>query len=345
MDQFTKAVELVPTKDERAETVIQAFNDNIICRWGIPGRLLSDNGPSFRSVLVQSLCDSFNILKVFSTTYYPQGDGYAERFMRTLNNSLSTITSFTAHDWSRHLPALQFGYNIADHWATGHSPFFLNTGRVPSFGMAEGPGKTLSKHARQIRDVVSKAMRDAKNNLEVYHNSMMRQFNRKRHEHTLNVGDSVLIKLTPIERSKYPCRKLAPHWSSIKTIVSMSPNRSHMMVQDVATHKQERVNIHRALPLAHHWTPGPNATDTKARSELSSKDTWVGFPDGETKKVSESDQPVTRPTENLETTDNSHKDEIPPRVDSEECWVSISGSEKPEEGSSCWVSISSSEQE
>lgn len=123
VDHFTKHVELVPLKDQRASSVLNAFYSNILCRFGTPVELLSDNGPQFRSELIQALCTTFKIKKTFSSPYYPQGDGFVERFMRTLNNSLSTLTGESPRHWHLFLPGIQFAYNSTVHAATGISPF------------------------------------------------------------------------------------------------------------------------------------------------------------------------------------------------------------------------------
>ena len=135
VDQFTKWVELVATTDQTAPTVVKAFYERIICQHGCPLRLLSDNGPAFRAKLVEALCAHFSVKKIFATAYYPQGDGYAERFMRTLNNSLSALTAHTGEKWADYLCGVAFGYNIAEHTATGVSPFELNRGRLPYLPM------------------------------------------------------------------------------------------------------------------------------------------------------------------------------------------------------------------
>lgn len=48
VDQFSKYCELVPTKDQNDSTVVNEFYKNIVCRHGVPERLLTDNGKSFR---------------------------------------------------------------------------------------------------------------------------------------------------------------------------------------------------------------------------------------------------------------------------------------------------------
>lgn len=69
VDHFTKWVELYPTKDQLATTVVEEFYKNIICRHGAPLRLLSDNGPQYRAATVVHLCHLFGINKIFASTY------------------------------------------------------------------------------------------------------------------------------------------------------------------------------------------------------------------------------------------------------------------------------------
>ena len=112
MDQFTKWVELIPTQDQLATTVVQAFYTNIICRHGCPEYLLSDRGPQFSGALVDAMCAHFGIKKIFSSAYYPQGDGFAERFMRTMNNSLAALSREDPKHWHTYVPGLAFAYNL-----------------------------------------------------------------------------------------------------------------------------------------------------------------------------------------------------------------------------------------
>ena len=45
-DLFTKWVELIPVKDLHATTIAKAINDQIFCRFGLPGAMHFDNGKS-----------------------------------------------------------------------------------------------------------------------------------------------------------------------------------------------------------------------------------------------------------------------------------------------------------
>lgn len=158
VDHFTKWVELVPTSDQTAQTVVEQFFKRIICQHGCPEYLLSDNGPQFRSSAVDELCKNFGIRKIFSSAYYPQGDGYAERMMRTLNNSLAAMSSQCPFRWDAFLPGIQFAYNSASHEATGVSPFLATTGREPRV-----PGETAIAPNNEPQDLTVEYVRKLRN--------------------------------------------------------------------------------------------------------------------------------------------------------------------------------------
>jgi transposase InsO family protein len=253
MDQFTKWVELVATPDQTAATVVRAFYRHVLCRHGCPQRLLTDNGPSFRGELVRALCDEFRVAKVFSTAYYPQGDGYAERFMRTLNNSLAVLSREDPERWDEYLPGVQFGYNITEHAATGETPFALNYGRLPALVGGEGreaaePEGTVAAHVRRLRRAVRKAQDHARRCLEGYYGQMKARFDRGRRERDWAKGDLVLVRLSDRQRNQFPCPKLAPRWSDPRQLLEGGTGPT-LLVAD-GRGGAERINVHRLLPAA-----------------------------------------------------------------------------------------------
>ena len=289
VDQFTKWLELVPTPDQTAITVIRAFYTNVICRHGCPRRLLSDNGPSFRSHLLEALCKNFGIEKVFATAYYPQGDGYAERFMRTLNNSLSALTRHTAEDWSSFVPGIAFGYNITKHAATNVSPYELLRGMLPHLpGGGEEDQKAIAgqSYVKRLKSVISNATQRAIRSLTAYHEKMKRQYDKKAKERPLEVDAWVLVKCSDYERDKYPSRKLAPKWSEPTVVVEVSEDKATCVVRR-KDGRTERVNVNRLLPLGQDtWPlePKPKKVETTAttpaRRDSSGSEDWVYVPQG-----------------------------------------------------------------
>ncbi len=130
-DVFTKYTLAVPTRDQRAETVARVLVGEWFYRLGVPGRIHSDQGRNFESILVQHLCRLYNIKKSRTTPYHPAGNGQCERFNRTLHNLLRTLSPSRKRDWASCLPQVVYYYNTTPHQTTGESPYFLMFGQEP----------------------------------------------------------------------------------------------------------------------------------------------------------------------------------------------------------------------
>ena len=63
-----------------ATTIVNAFVNNWVCRYGVPIELHSDQGRNFESVVFKEMCEVCGIKKTRTTPLYPQSDGMIERF-------------------------------------------------------------------------------------------------------------------------------------------------------------------------------------------------------------------------------------------------------------------------
>ena len=256
-DHFTKWTEMIPTKDMLKETVCAEFLRNIVLRHGTPEKLLSDQGPQFKSNLLDAICTEFGVKKIFSSTYYPQGDGYAERMMRTMNDSLAILARGDPSEWDTYLPAIAFAYNTTEHAATGISPFLLNHGRLPAFPASHDldplpPGDTTAlAHARRVRHVVRDAVKRARAAIEGYWANYKRRYDKHRRPIELTKGDWVLVRLSKHEREKFPCLKLAPRWSRPAQIIRVLSSANTFVLSYAHEPAAEHtVNLHRLLPIS-----------------------------------------------------------------------------------------------
>jgi hypothetical protein len=272
VDHFTKWVELIPTADQTAMTVVQHFYERIICRHGCPDQLLSDRGPQFIGQLMDTLCSYFGIQKIFSSAYYPQGDGFAERFMRTMNNALSAFTGGNPADWDKYLPGLAFAYNNSAHAATRVSPFYLNTGRIAKLPGEKRIGSPFASeldadelnYLKRLRSTITNSYRKARTAVESYWNKVKRQYDKGRKDIQLSQGDWILVLLSDYERKQFPCPKLAPRWSEPCQIMSCLENGVTYVVQ--RPNGVESVHVSRLLPLGHNmWDIAPDTEQAEER--------------------------------------------------------------------------------
>ncbi|XP_026447936.1 uncharacterized protein LOC113348396 [Papaver somniferum] len=79
----------------------------------------------WRTPIIQELNSSLSQGKVLSTTYYPQGNGQAERTNNTLIRILSRIVHDNRRTWHEQLPMALWAYRAAPRSSTGLSPYSL----------------------------------------------------------------------------------------------------------------------------------------------------------------------------------------------------------------------------
>jgi len=128
-DYTTRWVEAFATSDMEAKTVAKIFVNEIVCRHGAPGELLSNQGRNFLSKLIKEVCDYLKTKKIQTTAYHPQTNGLTERFNGTLCRMLSIYTRENQTDWDTFLPMVLFAYRTSEQETTKESPFRLPYGR------------------------------------------------------------------------------------------------------------------------------------------------------------------------------------------------------------------------
>nr|GEZ71079.1 reverse transcriptase domain-containing protein [Tanacetum cinerariifolium] len=64
--------------------------DNIVCRFDIPGEIISDNGKQFSDNPFKDWCDKLNITQRFASVKHPQSNGLVERVNRSLGEGIKS---------------------------------------------------------------------------------------------------------------------------------------------------------------------------------------------------------------------------------------------------------------
>ena len=95
---FSKWVEAFSLAKTDSTTLAAVLTEEIVCRFGVPEAIHSDQGPNFVSGVIQSLCDRICITRTQTTVYHPQGNGQVERFNRTLEDMLAKVISDNHRD-------------------------------------------------------------------------------------------------------------------------------------------------------------------------------------------------------------------------------------------------------
>ena len=101
------------------------IKENIIVRFGMPQRIISDNGTPFVNSDVRRMLEFYQIKHHRSSLYYPQRNGQAEATNKTLIKIISKMSQEYTEGWVTHLPDALWAYKKSLKSATGFSPFSL----------------------------------------------------------------------------------------------------------------------------------------------------------------------------------------------------------------------------
>ena len=90
IDVFSKFIEAKPLPDLKASSCIN-FLLEYVGRYGLPKKIMSDNGPQFNNRLFKEVQESFGIETTFSTPEHSRGNAVVERDIQTFQEKLSIL--------------------------------------------------------------------------------------------------------------------------------------------------------------------------------------------------------------------------------------------------------------
>ncbi|GJS08276.1 reverse transcriptase domain-containing protein [Tanacetum coccineum] len=88
IDYFTKWIEAKPVATITGNQVKKFVWDNIVCRFGLPGEIVSDNGKQFCENPFKDWCEKLSIRQCFASVKHPQINGLVERANRSLGEGI-----------------------------------------------------------------------------------------------------------------------------------------------------------------------------------------------------------------------------------------------------------------
>ena len=225
-DVFSKFTVAVPTRDQRASTVAQVLVTEWFYKFGVPGRLHSDQGRSFESSLIHQLCLLYGVAKSRTTPYHPAGNGQCERFNRTLHNLLRTLPPSRKRDWASCLPQVLFCYNTTPHHGTGESPFYLMFGQEPRLPADFLLGRVPDPVPGEVQDWVAEHQAKLRAAFEGARGRLLAAAGRRKERHDqqvrdapLSVGQRVYVR----DHSGRGRQKIQDLWSSVVYQVVRAP--------------------------------------------------------------------------------------------------------------------------
>ena len=101
---------------------------NIVCRFGIPKSMVSNNSPQFDSRVYRNFCRELKIRNLYSTPRYSQSNGLAVASNKSLLSALKKRLDSAKGKWVDELPRVLWAYRTTARRSTSISPFAITYG-------------------------------------------------------------------------------------------------------------------------------------------------------------------------------------------------------------------------
>jgi transposase InsO family protein len=161
IDKFTKWIEVKPVTCPKADRVLD-FLDELIHRYGLPHRIITDLGPNFNNHQLWEYCKNSGIDIRYVAVAHPRANGQVERANRMVLDALKKRLHDAANTkrgkWIKELPNALLGLRTQPSKPTGQSPYFLVYGSkaiLPADVMWDSPAveqydEGISKDSRRV---------------------------------------------------------------------------------------------------------------------------------------------------------------------------------------------------
>ncbi|KAL2228390.1 UNVERIFIED_CONTAM: Gag-Pol polyprotein [Sesamum indicum] len=233
VEYFTKWVEAEAVAKISEKEVINFIWKNIICRFGLPRILISDNGTQFHGRKITKWCKELKIAQHLTVVANPQANGQTKVTNRTILQHLKTRLE-NKGSWVDELPGVLWAYRTTPRTATGETLFCLVYGTkaiIPAKIGEESQRVAMydpetNQDERRFDLTVIEEKRDASYARILHHKGlMMKSHDRRIRPRQLQVGDLVLKK---VEASKH-VGKLEPPWEGPYKVIEIKKKGTYRL--------------------------------------------------------------------------------------------------------------------
>ncbi|GJY09714.1 reverse transcriptase domain-containing protein [Tanacetum coccineum] len=128
IDYFTKWIEAKPVATIAGNQVKKFVWDNIVCRFGLPREIVSDNGKQFRDNPFKDWCKKLCIRQCFASVKHPQTNGLVKRANRSLGEGIKARLDERSKDWIGELSHVLWAHRTMIKSSNREIPFSLTYG-------------------------------------------------------------------------------------------------------------------------------------------------------------------------------------------------------------------------
>ncbi|GJR54711.1 putative reverse transcriptase domain-containing protein [Tanacetum coccineum] len=198
VDRLTKSAHFIPIREKMpVHKLAKIYVHEIVARHGVPVSIVSDRDGRFTSNFWRDFQEELRTRLHMSTTFHPQTDGQSERTIQTLEDMLRACVIDFGENWDDQLPLVEFAYNNSYHASINMPPYEMLYGRKcrtplcwDEVGSRESASTDVVLATTEKIETIRERIKEAQDKWKSY-------ANKKRRPIEFNVGDFVMLKVSP----------------------------------------------------------------------------------------------------------------------------------------------------
>jgi len=247
---------------ESGATIGKFIFEQILCRWGAVGEIVTDNGSQYVNAL-DWLSDTYGITHIRISPYNSQANGLVERKHYDVRESIVKAVEGDINKWPSVVPAVFWAERVTIKRSTGFSPYYMAHGVEPvmPFDIAEAtylvepmqPEMTTEEliaiRARQLLkrqedlDAMAERMRIARlrnaKEFEEKFSNTIRGYN-------FQPGSLVLVRNSQVERELD--RKTKQHYFGPMLVIKQQQSGAYILAELDGAVKVQKIAQFRVIP-------------------------------------------------------------------------------------------------
>nr|GEZ00304.1 reverse transcriptase domain-containing protein [Tanacetum cinerariifolium] len=125
IDYFTKWIEAKPVTTITSNQTKKFVWDNIVCRFGLSGEIISDNGKQFRDDPFKGWCEKLCIRQHFASVKHLQTNDLVKRANHSLGKGIKARLDTRSKNWMEEFPHVLWVHRTMIKSSNGDTPFSL----------------------------------------------------------------------------------------------------------------------------------------------------------------------------------------------------------------------------
>nr|GEW19462.1 reverse transcriptase domain-containing protein [Tanacetum cinerariifolium] len=128
INYFTKWIEEKPVITIMGNQIKKFIRDNIVCKFSLPGEIISDNEKQFKDNPFKDWCEKLCICQRFTSIKRPQSNGLVERANKSLGEGIKARLDERRKDWIEEIPHILWAHRTMIKSSNRDTPFSLTCG-------------------------------------------------------------------------------------------------------------------------------------------------------------------------------------------------------------------------